>query len=256
MTIGEELKRQRLSLGLNRKQFANGIINDSYLAYVENGKSEIRASDLLAILKQNKLSVLSFLASLGDVQTSFAFYEQEADAAFFDHNLLKLKKLSDSCPNTVIKDVMQLMIAKLNDNFANFPNYIKAKIRKTLWETESWTPDSLWIFSNAMEIYNFDELEGLVSSLIHNFSKFSKYDDRIIKLLATITLNYLQICLSQGKVQEQEVIKASDYLAKMPAISIITFEKMKGKYLLAIYRADNQTAAKIDKVLKKSIWNI
>lgn len=250
MTIGEELKRQRLSLGLNRKQFANGIINDSYLAYVENGKSEIRASDLIAILKQNKLSIFSFLANLGDVQTSLAFYEQKADAAFFDHDLLQLKKLSNSCLNMMIKDVMQLMIAKLNDNLANFPNCIKSRIKKTLWETESWTPDSLWIFSNAMEIYNFDELEGLVSSLIHNFSKFSKYDDRIIKLLATIMLHYLQICLSQGEVHESEVMKASSYLEELPAISIIAFEKMKGKYLLAIYHADDQTATKINKVLK------
>ena len=39
MKIGEKLKMVRLSLGMNRKEFVKGVIDNSYLASVENGKN-------------------------------------------------------------------------------------------------------------------------------------------------------------------------------------------------------------------------
>ena len=41
MNIGKNLKYLRLSLGLNRKQFAHGVVNETYLAYVENEEGKI-----------------------------------------------------------------------------------------------------------------------------------------------------------------------------------------------------------------------
>lgn len=250
MTIGKKLKKQRLSLGLNRKQFADGIINESYLAYVENDKSEIRVNALIALLKQNNISIISFLSNFGDAKPSLSVYEQEADDAFFNQDIVRLKKLSNSCPNTLTKEVIQLMTAKISGNLVDFPNCIRMQIKKTFWEMERWNANFLWIMSNVMEIYTFNDLEGLVNSVFHNFKNFPEYDNEIIKLLASIALNYLQICLLQSEVNEQEVKKSGAYLDKLPTISIIAFEKIKGKYLLSVHYADEQTAAEINKILR------
>ena len=249
MSIGKKLKILRLSLGLNRKQFAHGIINESYLAYVEKGKGKIRANDLIAILSQNNLSIITFLADFGNVQSDFSFYEYEADNAFFNQDIEKLRQLDDSCKNTLIKEVIQLMIAKVEGNLTGFPSQVKAEIKKTFWELESWNVNSLWVISNSMEIFDFYDLEGLVYCVFRNFSDFHDYDDEIIKLLAKITLNYLEICLSQDNVNEQEVERTQKYLNKLPSTSIAAFEKIKGNYFLAIHRADHQAAKKFKKIL-------
>ena len=141
------------------------------------------------------------------------------------------------------------MIAKLNGNQSNFSSQIKANIKKIFWEMESWNPNSLWVLSNTMEIYDFDDLEGLVNSVFHKFNDFDDYDDEVIKLLATITLNYLEICLSQDNINEQEVNRTKNYLNKLPSTSPVAFEKVKGNYLLAVDQSDYKIAEKIEKIL-------
>ncbi|ABX26956.1 hypothetical protein lhv_0826 [Lactobacillus helveticus DPC 4571] len=251
MTIGEKLKALRLSLGLNKKEFAHGIINSSYLASIEKGESEIRAIDLIEILQQHNLSIISFLVDFGDVKSNLAVYEHEADNAFFAQDTQRLIQIGDLCPNTLIKEVIQLMVAKLDGNLADFPKDIQTKIKKIFWKIEKWDINSLWILSNVMEIYSFDDLEGLVHSVFHNLVYFSDYEDETIKLLATITYNYLRICLTQVRVNEQEVKKASLYLRKIPSIPAVAYEKMKGDYILALHYSYYTTAEEIDKVLKK-----
>lgn len=254
MTIGEKIKEVRLFLGLNRKEFVHEIIDESYLASIEKGKSEIRAIDLIAILQQNNLSVISFLSGFGNTQPSLSIYEDEASNAFFAHDIQKLNQISNACSNEVIKDVIQLMIAKLNKQLSSFSNHEKEKIKKIFWQMEKWDSDSLWIMSNVMEIYNFDELEGMVHSVWHSFNSFSKYKDRDrdIKLLATITFNYLQICLTQVKKNQSEIEKAGAFLAQLPSIPAIAYEKIKGEYALILNQSDYKNAEEVIKVLHKS----
>ncbi|MCH3996630.1 MAG: hypothetical protein LKE67_03360 [Lactobacillus amylovorus] len=52
MKIGQKLKMVRLSLGMNRKEFVKGVIDNSYLASVENGESDIRVTSLINILQK------------------------------------------------------------------------------------------------------------------------------------------------------------------------------------------------------------
>lgn len=251
MTIGEKLRKVRLSLGLNRKEFAHGIINESYLAIIENGKSKIRAADLIAILQKNNLSVLSFLDDFGNVEYSLSFYECEADNAFFAYDIVKLTQIKDVYPNILIKEVIQLMIAKLNDQLTDFPSHIKVKIKKIFWQMEEWNINFLWVLSNVMEIYSFNDLQGVVHSVFHSFTSFSKYEDEVIKLLAKITYNYLQICLVQNEIDEKEVENASNYLAALPSISVIAYEKLKGKYALAVHHSQYELAKEIAELLNE-----
>ena len=60
MKIGQKLKMVRLSLAMNGKEFVKGVIDNSYLASVENGESDIRVTSLINILKKNNISVENF----------------------------------------------------------------------------------------------------------------------------------------------------------------------------------------------------
>lgn len=61
VTIGEKLRRARISLGLSQKQMAAGIVSPSFYSRVENGVSKISATNLIKILAVHNLSVAEFL---------------------------------------------------------------------------------------------------------------------------------------------------------------------------------------------------
>ncbi|WP_431463208.1 helix-turn-helix transcriptional regulator [Lactobacillus crispatus] len=249
MKIGSKLKKQRLFLGLSRKDFARGIIDESYLAYIENGRSEIRVNDLVALLQVNNLSILSFLTDFGDVNFNLSVYEDRASEAYLAHDAAGLDRIYNDCPDALTKDVISLMSAKLKDELDSFPMGIKIKIKKIFWQIKHWNSNSLWIFSNVMEIYKFKDLEGLVNSVFHSFSSPLEYEDEVIKLLAIISLNYLKICLKQPRIDKEEVKKASIYLEKLPAVPIISFEKIQVAHLLGHYKENHRLAKVIDRQL-------
>ncbi|WP_259684404.1 helix-turn-helix domain-containing protein [Lactobacillus helveticus] len=95
MNIGKKLKYLRLSLGLNSKQFAHGVVNETYLAYVENEEGKIRSKELIAILNQNHLSIIAFLADFGNIQSDSFFMR-------IKQMMLFLIKMYKNCSNQVI----------------------------------------------------------------------------------------------------------------------------------------------------------
>lgn len=141
------------------------------------------------------------------------------------------------------------MIVKLQGKIKYFSNKSKSKLKQTFLQIEKWDADSLWILANSMEIYKIDDLEGMVNSIFHGFVDFKKYDDEIIKLLATIAVNYLQIC-SVHKNLEQEAEKAVNYLDRLPCITSIILEKVNGKFFEAVQDGDYFTAKEILYFLK------
>ena len=64
MNIGERLHQVRNLHGLTQEQMVAGIISKSQYWRIEKESNAIRASSLIKILNQNKISVLKFLKIL------------------------------------------------------------------------------------------------------------------------------------------------------------------------------------------------
>ncbi len=60
MTIGEQLKRERILLGITQRQMCAGIITESFYSRVENNKNEINIDDLIKILNKQHISFYDF----------------------------------------------------------------------------------------------------------------------------------------------------------------------------------------------------
>lgn len=113
--IGENLKNIRLSLKLTRKEFAQGVIDSSYLAHIEKNKNEIRAITLVKLLDQNEISILEFLDRYGNTEKKNEIYEEQASQAFFNRDVDTLDELLENSayPNLIIRQVVCLMRDKL-----------------------------------------------------------------------------------------------------------------------------------------------
>lgn len=224
--IGENLKNLRLSLNLTRKEFVRDIIDSSYLAHIENNKNEVRAITLVKLLDQNNVSVLEFLKSYGNTEKKNEIYEEQASRAFFNKDVHALEELleNSSYSNFIIREVVCLMRDKLAHQEKNFPKQKKKMIKRFLLAVDHWNDDCLWIIANALEIFEADEVCGVISLISSTYTNFNKYSDRRIKLLAQIILNFLDLCL-KNKTPLWKVDKVFSYMNKLPNRSIIFYEK-------------------------------
>lgn len=224
--IGENLKNLRLSLNLTRKEFVKDIIDSSYLAHIENNKNEVRALTLVKLLDQNNISVLEFLKSYGNTEKKNEMYEEQASRAFFNKDVNALEELlaNSSYSNLIIQQVVCLMRGKLVHQEKNFSKQKKKMIKRFLLAVDHWNDDCLWIIANALEIFEADEVCGVISLISSTYTNFNKYSDRRIKLLAQIILNFLDLCL-KNKTPLWKVDKVFSYMNKLPNRSIIFYEK-------------------------------
>lgn len=224
--IGENLKNLRLSLNLTRKEFVKDIIDSSYLAHIENNKNEVRAITLVKLLDQNNVSVLEFLKSYGNTEKKNEMYEEQASRAFFNKNVNALEELleNSSYSNLIIRHVVCLMRDKLVHQEKNFSKQKKKMIKRFLLAVDHWNDDCLWIIANALEIFEADEVCGVISLISSTYTNFNKYSDRRIKLLAQIILNFLDLCF-KNKTPLWKVDKVFSYMNKLPNRSIIFYEK-------------------------------
>ena len=68
MTIGEALKKERKDLGLTQTEMAGNILTKSYYSKVERGQLEIKAIDLIEILRLHDIDVSRFFSQIGTNQ--------------------------------------------------------------------------------------------------------------------------------------------------------------------------------------------
>ncbi len=64
MTIGETLKKERKELGLSQTKMAGDVLTKSYYSKIERNQYEIKATDLIKILRLHDIDVIHFLKIL------------------------------------------------------------------------------------------------------------------------------------------------------------------------------------------------
>lgn len=241
MTIGDKLKKVRFSLGLSQTEMADGIINRSFYSRIESGQNNINASDLLQILRVHQIPLLTFLEDFGDVKPKNQYYRNQVIDNYFNKDVVALKKISQS-PNIVnakLKQVTDLLIAKLEGKLNEFPASTIRKLKYNVFQSGYWDEDSLWILLNSMNLYNFSDLQGLVDSVINRFADYKENNEEILQLLASIAVNYLEICFE--KVQSDHEIKRTiHFLKNLPSSSTIVLQKMIGSCFEAKYKRNNK----------------
>lgn len=250
--LGQRLKDIRLSLGLSQKEMVEGVMDRSSYSRIESGKTLIGISSLLKILELNQISILDFFGEWGEVKAKNSDYENAATDAFLrgDVEMLTSLKNDPTYPAVKVKHVIGLMLAELNGSVRRFPSRIKRELKYNVLQIGEWDTNSLWILAHSMILYKFKDLEGLVGSVFNKFKNPKDYDDQVLRLVALITVNYLQICLKQ-KEASYEIEKALTYLKELPNLPVIMLEKMAGEYFSTKIRNNQEALKEIEIVLEE-----
>ena len=202
MKIGKKLKQLRLLQGKTQREMSNNYFDRSFYSRIENGENSIAAEDLIKILQKNNISIVDFLCEYGDIRPKEQIYQRRIENAYALKDIDKLKEIKNDTKytNQIVKYIIELMIAKLENKPEKYPE-LRRNFKKYIYNLNKWDESSLWILEYSMFIYNFSDLEGIIDSIFNKYQNTELMNDRVIQLLAKISTNYLNICLQQKKLK-------------------------------------------------------
>ena len=217
MQVYQKLKKLRQSLGLRQVDMASGVVDVSFYSRIERGEVKIRAINLIEILQAQNVSLISFMKDFGLVETENQFWRNKATAAFLHGDSAALKQIEQDPKNLSslrIKQVISLMIAKLDHKLLEIDPQIEADLRRCIFGIDRWDADTL-------------------------------------EILAMITINYMKMCLKErnGKTEFQ---LAEKFLNALPATDDIFLEKCAGAYFKAKQVKNVQEQKRITSLLSNS----
>ena len=253
MKIGERLHRVRNLHGLTQEQMAAGIISKSQYWRIEKESNAIRASSLIKILNQNKISVLKFFKDIDDSGIKRRELQDLITNAYFARDYkklekIKLEKIKKQSTNLQMKRLIDWLLVELKGENQDFPDEDKRKLRYNVWQVERWNDDILWFFFHTLYLYKYSNLEGIINALISKFTKNEKIEDRQLQLIASIAVRYLNICYKQNNRYEAK--KVIRFLRKIPDKIEFGLAKMIADYYEALLNKKKVDAEEILDLIK------
>lgn len=252
MTIGDQLRKTRLLLGLNQTQMCAGVISESFYSKVERNISEINAMDLIKILNLHHISLYDFFAEFNQTASLNQISETSIIIAYRDRNFDLLEKINKEKNqlNSEYSLELQLINAAQTNKIDRLPSKVKNEVKQMFLQTNHWDTRSIWRLILAMPLYDLKKLNWLLDSIFTNFFKKKKLDDQFIEAVANAAIAYIDKCYRANAFSYAK--SAFKFIDKLPASTVIFMPKILSKYYLALFNRDDIEAKKIMHLLKKS----
>ena len=244
MTIGERLKEIRDSLNLTQAEMCAGVVTESFYSRVENGKSEINIDDLLAILKQNHVSVRDFFSVFDQSMHQYHCIR----SAISNHNIALLKKVQIDQP--IFEVEATAIIATLLNKKVHLSDAARRKIKSNFDRLGEWDETALWNMAGFMSLYDTNELKILVVDIVKNKNSINLNDSSTLVALANVMVSYL------GRLYLEEdfgaVLEIIHFIKELPTNPVIMFSKLVAIYYSTLINHDQKRLKLITEVLQKN----
>ncbi len=241
------LKAKRLELGLSQKEMAAGIISPSFYSKVENGIHDLNTIELIQILKMHSIPVVDFIAQVAenvrpnesaidfeDLRTRLytAFFDADVKTVQLALNRLKKEpKKGDRIEYLTI--LSELILAILTDKISDLSDNKKQQIRSQIFKSDGWNKTSLSLFSDAMDLFEFDELAILVNSVLKQARAKENPSMSYQRIMAGVMVNFADRCYREHMAELAQHPLA--YICELPPLPELMFYKLLGKYFLALF---------------------
>ncbi|GAA2953412.1 hypothetical protein GCM10019995_05360 [Lactobacillus kefiranofaciens subsp. kefirgranum] len=213
MTIGEQLKRERILLGITQRQMCAGIITESFYSRVENNKNEINIDDLIKILNKQHISFYDFFAPF-----SISPIDPEIQQAFINYNRSELKRLKDDQRSQDSKYQLEfkIMLAILDNKTEELSADLKQNIKYRVLHIGKFDNNFLVDLQLVMPFCDLDEIKLLIDYILTSGQGLKVTDDRMPFLLSTL-IAYIKYCIKKKDYVEARRVIA--YVQEMPNTS-------------------------------------
>ncbi|MDB6224807.1 helix-turn-helix domain-containing protein [Lactobacillus amylovorus] len=238
MTIGEQLKRERMLLGITQKQMCAGIITDATYSRVERNKNEINIIDLICILNKWQISFNDFFSPF-DISP----INQEIGYAFINRDIPKLEALSKDrrVQDESHQFEFRLIKAILNDKVEDLSFDLKQKARWQILPVGEFNTNFLFKLQLVMPFYSFEENKSLISYVLGS-SKEIDVTDKSTSFFLSVLVAYTKQCIRRNQIDEAR--KIIDFIQNFPNGSSVYVYKALALYYLADIEKDEKRKAK------------
>lgn len=252
MTIGQQLKKFRLLLGLSQADMAAGIVTASFYSKVERDQSEIVIDKLVEILNTHNISLYDFFEAFDKENLPNLNLEKKVYSYFDNRDLGKLIALKKEVKDrdTLIYLKLKLIIADLEGRVHEMPQNSQEELRKICLEEDTNAQKDFWDIAISTPLYNFAELKGLITYIFNNQNQYDLTNDQLLISLMNLLIRYLDRCYKENHFAEAEEV--GKFVNAMPSNFSIIFHKLVVKYYLALFNNDSELANEIIGLINQS----
>lgn len=204
MNIGVALKQERIKLNLNQSQMAGNVLTKSFYSKVERNLCSIRAEDLLSILSLHNIDYSSFFKKLelehdnsnklSEVECTnllhAAYYQNDLSKVLKVQELLKQRDTSKINVNSINAQII-IIKAAISNTLDKISPKEKEYIKRTIFETDNWTENSLRLFAISMFIFDTDDMNSVLTIILNNIQDINSISEDTQKIFSAILINYL-----------------------------------------------------------------
>lgn len=245
-----KLKQLRRNLGLTQDAMIGDVMKNRWrYSRIENGKSSIRADEVIQLLKLHDVSAVKFLED-GEQVNIHEQYQDQAIQAYFKRDVVKLRQLEEELNNQRDKFAVEMLIAKLEGKSDKFTPALKRKMKHIFFEMKDLNKNILWLLLVYINLYEFDELTSLMDAVFSRYEKAEDLDRRTQELMASICVSYLKICNRKDE-DDFEFIQAERILESVPDFADVFLQKLIGQYFIFKRRKQNERAKFVKDLIEK-----
>ncbi|MEK3546170.1 helix-turn-helix transcriptional regulator [Lactobacillus crispatus] len=263
MTIGEALKKERLSLGLTQAQMAGDVLTKSYYSKIERNIHEINAIDLINILNAHDINAADFLNNIGKVENNrefrirkynymlhVAYYQKDLKVLHLLHQMLGKEKQIDEIID--LEAQIELLRASIKKDYSLIPTSERKRLKNMILSTKNWNENNLRLFSIAMQLFEIEEVNIIVLSVFSKYQSINELSDNFQKIISAIAVNFLEYS-HYCEVKQNKYTKAAigilDSLTEEPKNC---FARIMKSYYQKIFDDDIGAAEEILKFLSET----
>ena len=252
MTIGQQLKKFRLLLGLSQADMAAGIVTASFYSKVERDQNEIVIDRLVEILNAHNISLYDFFETFDKENLPNLNLERKVYSYYDNRDLDKLIGLKKSIKgkDAILYLKLRLIIADLKDEVHEMPQSMQEELRNLCLKQDTNAQKNFWDIAISTSLYNFAELKGLITYIITNQDKFDFSDDQMLLSLMNLLIKYLDRCYKEGHIAEAKEV--GEFVNTLPHDLLVVFHRLIVKYYLTLINDDYELAGKIIGLINQS----
>lgn len=224
MTIGEQLKKVRIRLGITQAQMCAGIISEPFYSRIEHGKSKIDLNDLIKILQKNHISLEEFW---GAFEIRKGKYEQNYRQKLESRLLAAIKK----------------------DKVTELPLSLQKEMKYRILQIGEWNKQTLQQLWLTMPLWDDEELELLMVDVANWRKAATGISDATLTILSKVLVQFLQRNYSKKKIAQVEETIA--WINELPARPVVVIAKLVARYYQALLASEAEEARQIRVVLRK-----
>ncbi|WP_279132119.1 helix-turn-helix domain-containing protein [Lactobacillus intestinalis] len=249
-TIGRQLQKFRMLLGLSQTEMAAGIVTDSFYSKVERNISEISIDKLIKILNIHHISLFDFFEIFDVENLSNLKRQQEIYSAYDNRNIKQLKEFAK-----LVKDnddflylKIRLMIAGLERRVNKLSLTFRKKVSNSCFDIRICNLYNFWNLAILALLIKFEKLNSLIEIIEINIANFHfENNDQILSLL-NLLINYLDRAYQiQYKDGRNKVISILNFA---PDNLNVMFHHIIIQYYVALLNQDWSVAKEIIELLK------